>query len=344
MSKITLQPFGQTREGEDVVLCRLENASGAYIEVISYGATLRTVAVPDREGRLTDVCLGYDTIGEYERWDGCLGMVVGRCANRIKGARFTLNGKEYCLAPNVAPNHLHGGERGFNRYVWAHRTEGESVVFSRRSSDGEEHYSGNLTAEVRYTFTERNEVVIDYLAQSDADTVVNLTNHAYWNLNGHGAGNAGRHTLQISADAYTEMDEESCPSGVIAGVEDTPFDLRVAEHLSDGWDTDHPQIKIGGGYDHNWALKGEGFRRVAVLASAESGITLSVWTDQPGMQVYTANSLTDRAGKGGALYSRRCSVALETQAFPDAIHHDNFPTAVLKAGETYRRKTAFAFS
>lgn len=341
---ITQRPFGVTQEGTPVVLYRMENASGAYIEVISYGATLRTVCVPDKEKHLTDVCLGYDTIGEYEQWDGCLGMVVGRCANRIKGASFTMGDKGYHLAPNKAPNHLHGGNRGFNRYVWESRVEGESVVFTRFSPDGEEHYPGNLTAEVRYTFSDQNEVVVFYRATTDADTVVNLTNHAYWNLSGHGAGSVGEHTLQIFASAYTQMDEESCPNGVIAPVEGTPFDLRLPERIAGGWDADCPQIRIGGGYDHNWALDGQGFRRAAVLASAVTGITMTVLTDQPGIQVYTANGLSERAGKGNTVYTRRCAVALETQAFPDAVHHENFPSVILEAGERYERKTVFSFS
>lgn len=341
---ITSRPFGVTHQGVPVTLFRLENPSGAYIEVLEYGATLRTVCVPDKNGLLTDVCLGYDTLAEYEDQNGCLGMVVGRCANRIKGASFVLNDKEYHLTANKGKNHLHGGQYGFNRKVWSGRIDGDSLLFTLFSPDGEEHYPGNLTVQVRYTWTEDNQVILEYQAKTDADTIVNLTNHAYWNLSGHGAGSVGRHTLQVHGDAFTEMDEESCPSGVIAPVEGTPFDLRLPEHLADGWDAGCPQIKVGDGYDHNWALNGAGYRKVAALASGESQITLTVWTDQPGMQVYTANGLTDRPGKGGARYGRRCSVALETQAFPDAVHHENFPSVVLRAGEVYRTKTAFAFS
>ncbi len=341
---VTVQPFGTTRDGEDVVLIRLTNSSGAYVEVISYGAAVRAVAVPDKEGRLTDVCLGYDDMAGYEAGDAYLGALVGRCANRIRGAEFSLGGKQYHLTENQPGCSLHGGGKGFDKWVWDYRIEGERVLFSRTSPDGEEHYPGNLWVTVGYGWTDRNELILDLLAESDADTVVNLTSHAYWNLDGHGAGDVGGHTLQIDAGGYTEKGPEACPTGTIAAVEGTPFDLRQAKPLAERWGEDHPQLVPGGGYDHNWALDGEGLRRVAELASPASGIRMTLSTDQPGLQVYTSNGMGEHKGKAGALYGYRRAVALEAQGFPDAVHHAGFPTAVLRAGEEYRRKIIFAFS
>lgn len=341
---VSIHPFGATGAGEPVTLLRLTNASGAYVEVLSYGATLRSVCVPDRENHLTDVCLGYDDMAGYESGDAYLGALVGRCANRVRGAEFSIGGKQYCLTENQPGCSLHGGGKGFDKYVWAYRVEGESVIFSRRSPDGEEHYPGNLDVEVRYTWTEANELVLDLSAGTDGDTVVNLTSHAYWNLNGHGTGDVGGHTLQIDASGFTEMGPGSCPTGAVEAVAGTPFDLRSPRALRDGWDVDCPQIRAGGGYDHNWALDGAGFRRAAVLHSPDSGITLTLSTDQPGLQVYTSNGMGEHKGKGGALYGYRRAVALEAQGFPDAVHHGGFPSAILRAGEVYRRRIVFAFS
>lgn len=340
---ITDRPFGVTREGEAVTLFRLESASGAYAEVLDYGAALRAVAVPDREGALRDVCLGYDTPAEYEERDGYLGALVGRCANRIRGGEFSLGGRSYHLARNQPPNHLHGGARGFHQYLWEHRIEGDTLVLSRLSPDGEEGYPGNLRVEVRYTFTGEHTLHLELRGLSDRDTVVNLTSHAYWNLNGHGSGDVGGHRLSIDAISYTELGPDQCPTGTIASVVGTPFDLREPRPLAAGWDAGHEQIAQGGGYDHNWAVRGEGFRTAAVLFAPESGITLCLSTTQPALQVYTANFLPQMPGKGGAAYGRRCAVALEAQGFPNAVNQLEFPSVVLPAGEMYRQEIQFAF-
>lgn len=341
---ITTRPFGTTADGTSVTCFRLENAAGAWAEVLDYGCILRAVAVPDRAGALRDVCLGFDTVAEYqENHQGYLGAMVGRCANRIRDARFTLDGREYVLAANERPNHLHGGDRGFDQYVWDHSIEGDAVVFSRTSPDGEEGYPGTLKVRVSYTLTEDNALRLVLEGESDADTVVNLTSHAYWNLNGHGAGSVGSHTLSIDAIAFTELGADNCPNGTIASVVGTPFDLRTAFPLEAGWDADHPQIRQGGGYDHNWVLRGSGLHRAAVLAAPESGITLSLSTTQPGLQVYTGNFLPETAGKGGARYAPRCGVAMEAQGFPNAINLPGFPSVVLRAGERYHQEIIFAF-
>lgn len=341
---ITARPFGTTAGGAPVTCFRLENASGAWAEVLDYGAILRAVSVPDRTGTLRDVCLGFDSVRDYEeQHQGYLGALVGRCANRIRGSRFALNGREYALAANENPNHLHGGVRGFDQYIWDHSVEGDSVVFSRTSPDGEEGYPGTLKVQVRYALTEDNALKLVLEGESDADTVVNLTSHAYWNLNGHGAGSVGSHTLSIDAIAFTELGADNCPNGTIASVVGTPFDLRTARPLEAGWDDDHPQIRQGAGYDHNWVLRGTGLRRAAVLTAPESGITMALSTTQPGLQVYTGNFLPETVGKGGAGYAPRCGVAMEAQGFPDAVNQPGFPTVVLRAGERYHQEIMFAF-
>ena len=341
---VTSRPFGTTKQGRAVTLFHLENTSGAYAEVLDYGAVLCAAAVPGRDGALRDVCLGFDSVAEYEDNDGYLGALVGRCANRIQNARFQLGDKSYSLHANQPPSHLHGGIRGFDKYVWDHRVEGDTLVLWRISPDGEEHYPGNLTAEVRYTFTEDNALRLELRAVTDAATVVNLTSHAYWNLNGHGAGDVGGHTLSVDAISFTEMGPDHCPNGTIAAVVGTPFDLREPRPLAQGWDADHDQIRLGGGYDHNWALRGHGLREAAVLHAAESGITLRLSTTQPGLQVYTANFLPEMKGKGNADYSPRGAVALEAQAFPNAVNVPAFASVALEPGEEYRQEIVFAFS
>lgn len=341
---ITARPFGTAADGTPVTCFHLENAAGAWAEVLDYGCILRAVSVPDRTGALRDVCLGFDTVEDYRKNHAAyLGALVGRCANRIRDARFTLEGRTYVLPANEGHNHLHGGNRGFDQYVWDHSVEGDTVVFSRTSPDGEEGYPGTLKVRASYTLTEDNALRLVLEGESDADTVVNLTSHAYWNLNGHGAGSVGDHTLSIDAIAFTELGADNCPNGTIASVVGTPFDLRTARPIGAGWDAPHPQIRQGAGYDHNWALRGTGLRRAAVLTGPESGITLTLSTTQPGLQVYTGNFLPETVGKGGARYAPRCGVALEAQGFPNAVNQPGFPTVVLGAGERYRQEIVFAF-
>ena len=340
---ITPRPFGVTRGGEPVTCWRLENAVGAWAEVLDYGGTLRAVCVPDRAGALTDVCLGYDTLAEYEDRDGCLGALVGRCANRIAGGRFTLGGRDYALAMNSGPNHLHGGLRGFDRRVWRGAVRGETLALAYTSPHGEEGYPGTVEVWAEYSLTDENELILRLFAQSDANTVVNLTNHAYWNLDGHGAGDVGGHTLQIEADAIAETDDSSCPTGALYPVAGTPFALQFPRRLDEGWDREDPQMAIGRGYDHHFILPGGGLRRAAVLTGA-GGLTLTLSTTQPGVQVYTANWLTQRPGKGGAVYGRRCGVALEAQGVPNAVNLPQFPTVVLGPGERYAQEIRFGFS
>ena len=341
---VQVKEFGKTADGRQVSVYRITNAEGAYVDVLDYGCTLQSICVPDREGNLTDVCLGYDTVAEYEANDGYLGAFVGRHANRIKEGKFTLNGVDYTLAVNNGPNHLHGGLKGFNQVVWATSVASDRLIFTHTSPDGDEGYPGNLTLSVVYSFDDDNVLTLTYDASCDADTVVNFTNHCYFNLNGQGTGTATDLLLQVNAQSFTENDENCLPTGKILSVEGTPFDFRTAKPVGLEINADDPNLKNGKGYDHNFVLDGEGLRDVCVLSSEKTGIEMITRTTQPGIQIYSANFLTDRNGKGGAKYGYRDGICLETQHFPDAVHHENFPSAILKKGETYHQITQYAFS
>lgn len=341
---IQVKEFGKTADGRTVSIYRMTNAAGAYVEVLDYGCTLHSICVPDRDGALTDVCLGYDTVAEYETNDGYLGAFVGRHANRIREGKFTLNGKEYSLAVNNGPNHLHGGLKGFDKVVWDTAVSSDTLLFTYVSPDGEEGYPGNLSLSLTYSFDDDNALTLTYAAVCDADTVINLTNHCYFNLNGQGTGTALDQMLQINADFFAENDADCLPTGWIVSCAGSPFDFRVPKRIA--WDVDarDQNIKNGQGYDHNLILRGEGMRDVAVLSSEKTGIVMTTATTQPGLQFYSGNFLTERAGKGGTVYHRRDGICLETQHYPDAIHHKKFPSTVLKKGEEYRQITKYVFS
>lgn len=341
---VQMREFGRTADGRVVNCYRITNASGSYVEVLDYGCTLHSICVPDRDGVLTDVCLGYDTVAEYEANDGYLGAFIGRHANRIGKGKFTLNGKEYTLAVNNGPNHLHGGKNGFDKVVWATCVASDRLLFSHTSLDGDEGYPGNLLLSLIYSFDDNNNLTLIYDAVCDADTVVNFTNHCYFNLNGQGTGTVTDHLLQVNADFFTENDADCLPTGEILSVEGTPFDFRTPKAIGKDILQDEINLKNGSGYDHNFVLKGEGIRPVAELTSPKTGISVITSTTQPGIQIYTANFLTDRKGKGCTTYGFRDAVCLETQHFPDAVHHENFPSAVLKKGEDYHQVTRYTFT
>lgn len=341
---ITGSFFGTTRSGEKVTKYHLQNGSGMDVFVLDYGCTVAEIHVPDKNHRSADVCLGYDTIGEYEDNDGFLGAVIGRHANRIQNGSFELNGKTYTLAVNDGPNHLHGGLRGFDKYVWDSEIRGDQLIFTRLSPDGEEGYPGNLRLKVIYSLTPDNTLRIAYVAESDADTVVNLTNHTYFNLNGHNKGNILNLTLQILADSFTENDANCLPTGNILPVADTPFDFTRPKPIGRDIGKQNIQLKNGKGYDHNWILSDKTKLKKAVkLYSPESGIVMTVSTTMPGVQVYTGNMLGSRNGKNGAHYAPHSAVCLETQYFPNAMAHKNFPSPVLKQGERYDHVTEYHF-
>jgi aldose 1-epimerase len=325
-------------------LYQMKNAGGTSAAVTNYGARLVSIKVFDRAGQLVDVCLGKDTGGRYLTDVDYLGSIVGRYANRIKNGRFTLDGSTYQLAINNGTNHLHGGPNGYSQRVWKSRSNEEGVFLTMHSPDGDEGYPGNLTLNVHYSWSDDNALTIDYDAVCDQDTPFNVTNHAYFNLNGEGSGSILSHELLIHADQITELDDSQAPTGRFLPVDHTPFDFRVMREIGTDIDSDYEQLHKFGTYDHNFVLNGTGMREAAVLQSRASGIRLTCQTDQPGMQLYVANNPLSLPGKGDKIYDRRSSVCLETQHFPDSVNHENFPSAILHAGEHFRTRTVYAFS
>lgn len=342
--KLTKSEFGTTSSGEHMNLFHLENNSGAYVEIIDYGCRLVKIVVPNREGQMTDVCLGLSTAEQYEKDNASLGAVVGRVANRIKDGRFSLNSKNYQLAINCGSNHLHGGIIGYASKIWDSKIKDDKLIFTMYSEDGEEGYPGNLTLQVTYTWSEDNELSILYEATTDADTLLNVTNHGYFNLNGEGNSSVLSHELFIDADAITELDATQAPTGNFLSVEGTPFDFRTMHSVGKLIESDHEQLKVSGTYDHNFVVNGTGLREAAVLQSKDSGIRMTCFTDQPGLQLYVANQAMSIPGKNGTPYEKYTSICLETQHFPDAINHDNFPSIVLHPEDHFRSKTIFHFS
>jgi aldose 1-epimerase len=344
--------FGRTKDGEAVTGYCLKNTRGAMATVLDYGGTVQSLQVPSRRGHdasgsLVDVVLGYDTVQEYEENDGYVGAVIGRFANRIGGGKFTLGGKTYQLARNNGDNHLHGGLKGFDKMLWQAEEQGNTLAFTRISPDGEENYPGRLTVRVAYTLTEDNDLRIVYDAETDDDTVLNLTNHSYFNLNGKGS--VLGHNLTVFADMFTESDAGCLTTGKLLAVDGTPFDFRAPKPLGQDINLSDTQLVNGGGYDHNFVLSEERRResqvmkKAAVLYSAGSGIRMTVLTTEPGIQVYSANSLTLRTGKKGSLMGRHDALCLETQVWPNATSFPHFPSAILKKGEHYHSETVYRF-
>lgn len=334
-----IRSFGRTSSGEAVSEITLRNGA-AEARILDWGCTLRSLTVPDRAGRPTDVVLGYDTAEEYEKNDGYLGAAIGRFANRIARGRFTLGGHEYILAVNDGANHLHGGARGFDKYVWSVESAGKDfVAFTRLSPDGEEGYPGALSVRVSYSLGAENALTIRYEAEADVDTVVNLTNHSYFNLNG--GGDAMGHELTVGSDTLLGIDETSIPTCAIS-LDDAPnFDFRSPHTLAERISADDTQLKNGSGYDHCYMLSGA--ETAAELYSPQSGILMRCETDMPALQLYTANFVSPRPGKGGARYSPRQAVCLETEFAPDSPNRPEFGSPVLKKGEKYDRFTRYAF-
>lgn len=307
--------------------------------ILPYGATLQSLLVPDRNGVQRDVVLGYESLAEYQQNDGYLGATVGRCANRITGAQFALDGTVYPLAANEGENQLHSGPHGLHQKVWAWEQRAENSVTLRAvSPDGEDGYPGTLEVAVTYTLSD-GALEIDYKAESDYDTVCNLTNHAYFNLAGQGSGSVAGHLLRVNADHYTPCGAGTIPTGEVRAVDGTALDLRQATVLGDRLGA--AELAEYGGYDHNFCLNSANAAR---LYCPESGICMDTETTLPGLQVYTAGFLTERQGKDGAVYSKHHGVCLETQFWPDAMHHQHFPSPVLRAGEIYRHRTVYRFA
>ncbi|MBE6038893.1 MAG: galactose mutarotase [Anaerofustis stercorihominis] len=336
---IRCEYFGKDRNNLDVLAFRLENAKGAYVRILNRGGIIQSICVPDKTGKLTNVVLGFDTMAEYDNDRAYLGALVGRVANRIADASFELNGKLYQLAANSPPNSIHGGVVGYTHRIWEHRIENNALVLTLHSPDGEEGFPGNLDVQVTYSFSDDCRLRIDYKACGDADTIVNLTNHAYFNLNGEGY--VRNHILQIAADAYSLSGETLIPTGENASVTGTPFDFRKPKAIGADIGGDHPQLLVGKGYDHNYVLSAE--KDCVKAYSPDTGISLTLSTDMPCMQLYTSNSIGHQPDEAGRIPSRFAGFCLETQYFPDAVHHPNFPSIVLKAGDVWDHYAEFAF-
>lgn len=337
--------FGRMPDGTVVEELTLRSG-GLACKVITYGGAVRSLTIPDRDGKPVDVVLGFDTLEDYRNQDKYIGALVGRYANRIGGARFTLNGETYRLAENDGKNSLHGGSVGFDKQVWTvEELGGNAATLSLVSPDMQEGYPGTLSVRVAYTLSNEG-LSIGYWAKCGKDTVFNPTNHSYFNLSGHDSGSVEGQFIKVCASRYTPTLPGSIPTGEIAPVEGTPMDLRTArpigEHIGDGFD----QLKMAGGYDHNWVIDGwDGRKRIAAAAwSPDTGIAMEAATTLPGVQFYAGNFVSGcPAGKGGAAYGDRHGFCLETQFFPDSPNQPGFPSCVLKAGEEYRSSTVYRF-
>ncbi|MFN0067110.1 MAG: aldose epimerase family protein [Limisphaerales bacterium] len=343
---IEAQTLPQSRDGHPIQFFTLRNAGGMTARLTTYGAMLTELHAPGRDGKTADVVLGFDSIEPYLEGHPFFGNTTGRYANRIAGAQFTLNGATYRLAANNSPNHIHGGPQGLDKQNWKPTADeaANAVTFAHLSPDGHEGYPGNLHVKVTYTLTDRNELRIDYEATTDKDTVINLTNHSYFNLAGAGNGDVLGHVLKLHADAYTVPDDALIPTGEIRSVAGTPLDFRTPQPIGARWDQLPDKLK---GYDHNFVINDWSPGKLvpaAELHDPKSGRRMKTYTTEPGVQIYTAIHLGGVTGKGGKAYGKHGGVCLETQHFPDSPNRPAFPSTVLKPGDTFRSTTVYAFS
>ena len=346
------QPFGKTSDGRDVDLYTLTNKKGMEVAITNFGGIIVTLRVPDRKGKFDDVVLGYDSVDGYLTNKAFFGALIGRYGNRIGHGKFTLNGTAYTLPKNDGDNTLHGGPEGFNKRLWTAKDvsgpKGQALELTYLSADGEEGFPGNLSAKVVYTLTDQNELTIAYSATTDKETVVNLTNHSYFNLAGQGNGDILSHQLMIRGDHITPVDDALIPTGELQPVKGTLFDFTHATAIGARINQDDPQLKVGKGYDHNWALNAHGSRTPVLAAEAyepTTGRVLQILTVEPGVQFYSGNFLDGTiTGKGGKVYKHRYGFCLETQHFPDSPNQPKFPSTTLKPGQTYSTTTVFKFS
>ena len=349
----TEEPYGKMPDGENIRAIILTNANGVTAKIITYGGILTELRVPDKAGKFADVVLGFDNLDGYLKGHPFFGANAGRVANRVAGGKFTLDGKEYTLAKNNGPNALHGGEKGFDKKVWKveRHVNGPDFVgvrLSYLSKDGEEGYPGNLQAYVTYSLTDQNGLRIEYEATTDKATPVNLAHHSYFNLGGHDSGTILDHLLQLDADKFTPTDDTLIPTGELKAVEGTPLDFRkpaaIGQRIGElkGKGADNP-----GGYDHNLVLNGgetKEPRKVGSLKDPKSGRVMELLTTEPGVQFYTGNFLSGKdKGKGGAAYQKHQALCLEAQHFPDSVNKPNFPSTILKPGQTYKQTTIYRF-
>jgi len=350
-STIEKQAWGTAPNGRNIELYTLKNSHGMEAQISTWGACVVSLKVPDSKGHLDDVVLGYDSVEPYFENPCFFGAVVGRYANRIAAGKFTLNGEPMEVSLNSesggVPCHLHGGFEGIHLKVWsATESCGNSLLLSLFSPDGEEGYPGNMIMTVRYTLTENNELKIDYTAVSDKDTVINLTNHSYFNLKGEGKGDILNNSLQLFCDYTTPVDKGLIPTGEMASVVGTPFDFTEPHTIGERIHVANEQLEFGNGYDHNWVMGNDcgELKLIGILSEPESGRVMKVLTTEPAVQLYTGNFVDIASGKGGKAYGQYAALCLETQHYPDSPNHPEFPTTELKAGEQFTSTTVYAFS
>ena len=347
MPAVARAPFGKTPDGHDVEIFTLENSNGIEVAVITYGGIITSIKTPDRAGAVADIALGFESLDGYLSDHPYFGAIIGRYGNRIANGRFTLDKLAFRLATNNGPHHLHGGVKGFDKHVWTPEIIGNNAIrLSRVSPEGEEGYPGTLQVAVAYSLTNYNELIVEYEANTDLPTIVNLTQHTYFNLAGAGNGDVLGHELMIAADRYTPVDATLIPTGEIAAVDGTPFDFRTPTPIGARINASHPQIKHGRGYDHNFVLnrRGDSLQLAARVVEPRSGRVLEVATSEPGMQLYTGNFLDGKiTGKGGLAYARHGGFCLETQHYPDSPNQPEFPSTVVRPGTAYSTRTVFKF-
>ena len=348
---VTKTGFGKLSDEKEVNMYTLKNSAGVEVRIINYGAIVQSLKVPDKNGKLADVVLGYDTLDEYVKVSPYFGAIVGRYGNRIAKGNFTLDGKEYSLPVNNGANHLHGGPNGFDRVFWdgeiIEKDEIAGVKLIYHSPDGDEGYPGNLTATIIYTLTDQNELRIEYSAKTDMPTVCNLTHHSYFNLSGNFTKDILSHQLWINADRFTPVDEGLIPTGELKKVAGTPFDFTSPTAIGEDIDDENEQLKYGLGYDHNWCLNDvdDTMKLQSSLYEPESGRFMEIFTIEPGLQFYSGNFLDGSiSGKNNQIYKVRTGLCLETQHFPDSPNQPDFPSTILRPGEEYKTETIYRFS
>ena len=339
--------IGKTFDGEEVIKYTLTNGNGIKVEILNLGGIINSIFVPDRDGKIADVVLGFTKPEQYLNSTAYLGAVIGRVGNRIAKGKFSLNNKEYNLYINNEPNHLHGGKKGFDKRIFDCTPIGENALeLSLVSPDGEENYPGEVVVKVTYTLSDDGKLTINYIANSDSDTVLNLTNHAYFNLAGHDSGDILDHEVMINADKFTPVDSTRIPTGELRSVENTPMDFRTFKKIGLGIADKYDQLVFGNGYDHNYVLNTNGdlSQLCSEVYEPTSGRVMKVYTTKPGVQFYSGNSLTGTdTGKSGKLYKKNAGLCLETQFFPNAINTPGFEPGILKAGEEYNHTTVYQF-
>lgn len=342
--------FGATADGRPVEMYTIRNGQGAEMTVLTYGGIIQSLKVPDRAGAIDDVVMGFDSVAEYEKRSPYFGALIGRVTNRIANGTFSLDGKAYTLAKNNDANHLHGGVKGWDKAVWQAEPfqdkRGPGLLLTHTSPDGDEGYPGRITAHVRYTLTAGNELIVEYHATTDAPTVINMTQHSYFNLAGGKATDILGHELTINADRFTPVNDTLIPTGELAPVDGTPFDFRAPTTIGARIASTDVQMTRGRGYDHNYVLNrtGDGLQLAATVYEPVTGRTMEIRTTEPGIQLYTGNFLDGSfTGKGGRSYPHRSGFCLETQRYPDSPNQPSFPSIVLRKGEDYRSETVFKF-